>query len=80
MVGKEKVQSWDCDLRAMKEIDWLILELIRGVSDNMLQKCLLQERQVSLAQLVLIAEQWQAADRAQAAFGSESTEHVRQAS
>ena len=45
----------------------------------MLQKRLLQEHQASLAQLVFIAEQWQAADSAQAAFGSESTEYVRQA-
>jgi hypothetical protein len=50
------------------------------VSDTMLQKPLLQEHQASLAQLVLIAEQWQAADSAQTAFGSESTEYVRQAS
>jgi hypothetical protein len=77
---KKRSKAVERDLRAMKEDDWLILELIRGVSDNMLQKRLLQERQVSLAQLVLIAEQWQAADSAQAAFGSESTEYVRQAS
>ena len=33
-----------------------------------------------LPQLVLIADQWQVADSAQTAFGSESTEYVRQAS
>jgi hypothetical protein len=45
----------------------------------MLQKQLLQEHQATFPQLVLIAEQWQAEDSAQTAFGSESTDYVRQA-
>ena len=76
---KKRSKAVECDLKAIKEDDWLVLELIRGVSDTMLQKRLLQEHQASLAQLVLIAEQWQAADSARAAFGSKSTEYVRQA-
>jgi hypothetical protein len=63
----------------MASKDWLALELIRGVSDTMLQKKLLQEQDPSLKQLVRIAEQWQAADSAQTAFGTEATEYVRQA-
>jgi hypothetical protein len=62
----------------MRGNDWLALELIRGVSDAELQKKLLQEQEPSLQQLVRIAEQWQAADSAQTAFGTEATEFVRQ--
>jgi hypothetical protein len=69
----------ECDLEMMASKDWLALELIWGVSDTMLQKKLLQEQDPSLKQLVCIAEQWQAADSAQTAFGSEATEYVCQA-
>ena len=69
----------ECDLEMMASKDWLALELIRGVSDTMLQKKLLQEQDPSLKQLVRIAEQWQAADSAQTAFRTEATEYVRQA-
>jgi hypothetical protein len=68
----------ECDLEKMRGNDWLALELIRGVSDAMLQKKLLQEQEPTLQQLVRIAEQWQAADSAQTAFGTEATEFVRQ--
>ena len=68
----------ECDLEKMRSNDWLALELIRGVSDAMLQKKLLQEQDPTLQQLVRIAEQWQAADSAQTAFGTEATEFVRQ--
>jgi hypothetical protein len=44
----------------------------------MLQKKLLQEQDPTLQQLVRIAEQWQAADSAQTAFGTVATEFVRQ--
>jgi hypothetical protein len=77
---KKRSKAVECNLKAMKEDDWLVLELIRGVSDTMLQKRMHQEHQATLAQLVLMAEQWQAADSAQTAFGSESTKYVRQAS
>ena len=77
---KKRSKAVECDLKAMQENNWLVLELVRGVSDTMLQKRLLQELQATLPQLVLIAEQWQAADSAQTAFGSESTEYVRQTS
>jgi hypothetical protein len=48
------------------------------VSDAELQKKLLLEQEASLNQLVRIAEQWQAADSAQTAFGTEAAEFVRQ--
>ena len=75
----------ECDLEAMKKDNWLVLELLRGVSYTSLQKQLLRETDASLSpaanlsRLVLIAEQWQAAESTQEAFGSESTEYARQA-
>jgi hypothetical protein len=51
----------ECNLETMRRDNWLALELIRGVSDATLQKKLLQEQELSLQQLVRIAEQWQAA-------------------
>ena len=43
-----------------------------------MQKRLLQEETLTLKQLVSIAQQWQAADSAQASFGMEAAEFVRQ--
>ena len=62
----------------MTSNNWLELELIRGVSDTMLQKKLLQEEAPTLKQLVSISQQWQAADSAQASFRMEAAEFVRQ--
>ena len=62
----------------MRGTDWLALELIRGVSDAELQKKLLLEQDPALHRLVRIAEQWQAVDSAQTAFGTEAAEFVRQ--
>jgi hypothetical protein len=90
----EKFKEWwetklnkarKCDLEAMKNDDWLVLELLRWVSDTNLQKQLLRETDLSLSpaanlsRLVLIAEQWQAAESTQEAFGNESAEYARQA-
>ena len=84
--GEVFTQWWETKLRkakkcAMKKMtsdNWLKLELIQGVSDRMLQKKLLQEKTPTLKQLVSIAQQWQAADSAQASFGTEAAEFVRQ--
>ena len=39
----KRSKAVECDLKAAQENDWLVLKLIRGVSDTMLQKRLLQE-------------------------------------
>ena len=71
-------KATECDLDGMRGTDWLALELIRGVSDAELQKKLLLEQDPALHRLVRIAEQWQAADSAQTAFGTEAAEFIRQ--
>ena len=53
----------------------MMLELIQGVSDSMLQKRLLMEQEPTLSKLAWIAEQWQASDRVQTTLGTESEEY-----
>jgi hypothetical protein len=67
-----KAKAVECALSQMTEDDMMMLQMIRGVSDSLLQKKLLQEEKPSLAKLVQIAEQWQAADSMQTALGGDS--------
>jgi hypothetical protein len=66
-----KSKAVECALSQMTEDDMMMLQMIRGVSDSPLQKKLLQEEQPLLDKLVLIAEQWQAADSMQTALGGD---------
>ena len=73
---KRKAKAVECALETMNRDDVMMLELVRGVSDTMLQKKLLMEQQPKLSVLVRIAEQWQALDSVQTALGGESAEYV----
>lgn len=77
---KKKTKAVECALEEMKKDVVMMLELVRGVSDTMLQKKLLQEQEPTLSKLVRIVEQWQAADIVQTAFKSESSDYVRRVS
>ena len=77
---KKKAKAVECALETMGRDDIMKLELVRGVSDSMLQKKLLMEQKPTLATLVQIAEQWQQSDSVQTALGGESAEFVRKVS
>ena len=74
-----KAKAVECALSKMTEDDMMMLQMIRGVSDSLLQKKLLQEEKPSLAKLVQIADQWQAADSVQTALGGGGDSFARKA-
>ena len=63
---------------SMTAENWLKLELVRGISDQGLQKRILQERNPMLRDMISIATRWQSAEDAMAQFivDIESSEHV----
>ena len=48
--------------------NWLELELVRGISDQNLQRRLLQEKDPTLKDMISLATQWQSAEDAVAQF------------
>ena len=63
----------ECALKTMTPNNWLELELLWGINDQRLQKRLLQERNPTLKDMVLIATAWQSVESmAQLCFGRET--------
>jgi hypothetical protein len=65
---------WEKKMRKAQECtimtidNWLELELIRGISDQNLQRRLLQEKDPSLKDMISLATQWQSVEDAMAQF------------
>ena len=61
-------KAQECMIMTMRIDNWLELELIRGISDQNLQRRLLQEKDPTLKNMISLATQWQSAEDAVAQF------------
>ena len=72
--GEPFMSWWERKMRKAQECmimtihNWLELELIRGISDQNLQRRLLQEKDPMLKDMISLATQWRSAETAMAQF------------
>ena len=74
---KKKAKAAECDFDKITKEEVQMSGLIHRVSDALLQKQLLMERDPTLIKLVQIADQWESSDSIQTALGGETSEYVR---